>query len=80
MGLGQYNSLGEYCGLSTASEVFLILVLLALAKTLPNASPKQAFHMVLVFLGNSLKHYYDQEQLQRRMNSEILTGLLGLLF
>ena len=26
MGLGQYNSLGEYCGLSTASEVFLLLL------------------------------------------------------
>ena len=26
MGLGQYNSLGEYCGLSTASEVLLILL------------------------------------------------------
>ena len=26
MGLGQYNSLGEYCGLSTASSVFLILL------------------------------------------------------
>ena len=26
MGLGQYNSLRECCGLSTASEVFLILV------------------------------------------------------
>ena len=26
MGLGQYNSPGEYCGLSTASSVFLILV------------------------------------------------------
>ena len=24
MDLGQYNSLGVYCGLSTASEVFLI--------------------------------------------------------
>ena len=23
MGLGRYNSLGEYCGLSTASDVFL---------------------------------------------------------
>ena len=26
MGLGQYDGLGEYCGLSIASEVFLILV------------------------------------------------------
>ena len=26
-GLGQYNSLGEYCGPHTASSVFLILVL-----------------------------------------------------
>ena len=26
MGLGQYNSLGEYCGLSTVSEVFLIII------------------------------------------------------
>ena len=26
MGLGQYNSLGEYCGPHTASSVFLILV------------------------------------------------------
>ena len=26
MSLCQYDSLGEYCGLSTASEVFLILV------------------------------------------------------
>ena len=26
LGLGQYNSLGEYCSLSTASEVFPILV------------------------------------------------------
>ena len=26
-GLGQYNSLGEYCGLQTASSVFLILIL-----------------------------------------------------
>ena len=30
MCLGQYNSIGEYCGLSTASEVFLILILLGL--------------------------------------------------
>ena len=29
MGLGQYNSLGEYCGLNTASSVFLILKLMA---------------------------------------------------
>ena len=28
MGLGQSNSLGEYCGLSTASSVFLILLIL----------------------------------------------------
>ena len=27
MGLGQYNSLGEYCGPHTASSVFLILLL-----------------------------------------------------
>ena len=27
MGLGQYNSLGKYCGAHTASSVFLILVL-----------------------------------------------------
>ena len=27
MGLGQYNSLGVYCDLSTSSEVFLILLL-----------------------------------------------------
>ena len=27
MGLGQYNSLGEYCGPHTASSVFLILIL-----------------------------------------------------
>ena len=27
IGLGQYNSPGEYCGLHTASSVFLILVL-----------------------------------------------------
>ena len=27
--LGQYNSLGEYCGLSTASEEFLILILVS---------------------------------------------------
>ena len=26
MGLGQYNSLGEYCGPHTASSVFLILL------------------------------------------------------
>ena len=26
MGLGQYNSLGEYCGPHTASSVFLILI------------------------------------------------------
>ena len=26
MGLGQYNSLGEYCDLHTASSVFLILL------------------------------------------------------
>ena len=26
MGLGQYNSLGEYCGPHTASSMFLILV------------------------------------------------------
>ena len=26
MGLGQYNSLGEYCGLSTASSMFLISI------------------------------------------------------
>ena len=26
MGLGQYNSLGEYCGRHTASSVFLILI------------------------------------------------------
>ena len=26
MGLGQYDSLGEYCGPHTASSVFLILV------------------------------------------------------
>ena len=26
MGLGQFNSLEEYCGLHTASSVFLILV------------------------------------------------------
>ena len=26
MGIGQYNSLGEYCGPHTASSVFLILV------------------------------------------------------
>ena len=26
MGIGQYNSLGEYCGLSTDTEVFLILL------------------------------------------------------
>ena len=26
MGLGEYDSLGEYCGLSTVSSVFLILV------------------------------------------------------
>ena len=26
MGLGQYNSLGEYCGPHTASAVFLILI------------------------------------------------------
>ena len=25
MGLDQYDSLGEYCGLNTASDVFLIL-------------------------------------------------------
>ena len=27
MGLGQYDSLGEYCGPHTASSVFLILIL-----------------------------------------------------
>ena len=27
MGLGQYNSLGKYCGPHTASSVFLILLL-----------------------------------------------------
>ena len=27
MGVGQYNSLGEYCGPHTASSVFLILIL-----------------------------------------------------
>ena len=27
MGLVQYDGLGEYCGLSTASEVFLMLLL-----------------------------------------------------
>ena len=26
MGLGQYNSLGEYCGPHAASSVFLLLV------------------------------------------------------
>ena len=26
MGLGLFDSLGEYCGLSTASEVFIVLV------------------------------------------------------
>ena len=26
MDLGQYNSLGEYCGLNTASSVFLIII------------------------------------------------------
>ena len=30
MGFGQYNSQEEYCGLSTASEVFLISLLLVL--------------------------------------------------
>ena len=28
MGLGQYNSIGEYCGPHNASSVFLILVIL----------------------------------------------------
>ena len=28
MGLGQYDSLGEYCGPRTASTVFLILVII----------------------------------------------------
>ena len=33
MGLGQYNSLGEYCGPHTASSVFLILVLLMISES-----------------------------------------------
>ena len=32
MGLGQYDSLGEYCGLSTASSVCHILVLIHVVK------------------------------------------------
>ena len=28
MGLGQYNSLGEYCGPHTASSEFLILIIM----------------------------------------------------
>ena len=43
MGLGQYNSPGEYCGPPTASSVFLILVLQswggALIGDFPAASP-----------------------------------------
>ena len=35
MGLGQYNSLGEYCDPHTASSVFLILTIIAIYRGLP---------------------------------------------